>query len=351
MFVNQWLPRFSSLVIAFAFAALFSTPVLASSVVLQTSFGDVEIELFDQETPQTVANFLEYVNSGDYASSFIHRSMPGFIIQGGGYTFIDGIVGEVPTNPPVANEPGISNLRGTIAMAKQPGNPDSATSQWFINLGDNSANLDGQNGGFTVFGQVSAEDMDIIDAIAALEVWNAGAPFTNLPLIDYPGSGNISDEYLVMTGLEVSNDFPINPGLNDAWYNPETSGQGFLISVFPEIESMFLAWFTFDTERPDPSVNAFLGDPGHRWLTAQGEFSGNKAVLKIYVTEGGIFDSGTPVPVARQDGTMTVEFSDCTAGTVSYDIPSIDRQGVIPIERIVSDNVPLCEALAAPSGE
>jgi cyclophilin family peptidyl-prolyl cis-trans isomerase len=345
------LPRLSSLLFAFVFIGLFSAPVLASSVVLQTSLGEVEIELFDQETPQTVANFLNYVNSGAFASSFIHRSMPGFIIQGGGYTFIDGAVGEVPTNPPVANEPGISNLRGTIAMAKQGGDPNSATSQWFINLADSSENLDGQNGGFTVFGQVTGDGMDVIDAIAALRVWNAGAPFTNLPLIDYPGSGSISDEYLVMTDLEVSSDFPINPGLNDAWYNPQTSGQGFLISVFPEIESMFLAWFTFDTERPDPSVNAFLGDPGHRWLTAQGEYSGNKATLKIYVTEGGIFDSGTPVPAARQDGTMTVEFSDCTAGTVSYDIPSIGRQGVIPIERTVPDNVALCEALAAPPEE
>ena len=351
MFVNQWLPRLSGVLIAWAFTALISSPVLASSVLLQTPLGDVEIELFDQETPQTVANFLEYVNSGDYASTFIHRSMPGFVIQGGGYTFIDGAVGQVPTNPPVVNAPGISNLRGTVAMAKQPGDPNSATSQWFINLADNSENLDGQNGGFTVFGQVSAEDMDVVDAIAALRVWNASALFTDLPLIDYPGSGDINDEYLVMTDIEEIDDFPINPGLNDAWFNPETSGQGFLISVFPEIESMFLAWFTFDTERPDPSVDAFLGDPGHRWLTAQGDYSGNKAVLKIFVTEGGIFDSGTPVPEARQDGSMTVEFSDCTAGTVSYDIPSVGRQGVIPIERIVPDNVPLCEALASPPEE
>ncbi len=115
----------------------------------------MEIDLFEEETPETVANFLNYVNDGDYANTFIHRSVAGFVIQGGGFTFIDGERQSVPTDPPVVNEPGISNLRGTIAMAKLSGDPNSATSQWFINLADNAENLDGQNGGFTVFGQVT----------------------------------------------------------------------------------------------------------------------------------------------------------------------------------------------------
>jgi len=139
--------------------------------------------------------------------------------------------------------------------------------------------------------------------------------------------------------------FMINAGLNDAWYNPETGGQGMLISVFPDAGILFLAWFTYDIERPPEDVTALLGEPGHRWLTAQGAFAEDRAVLDIWLTSGGVFDSGDP-PVSRiRDGTMIVEFTGCNSGSVSYDIASVDLQGVVPIERIVLDNVPLCEEL------
>jgi len=337
--------------ICLAFAVLASGPVLATNVTLQTPFGDVDIELFDEEAPNTVANFLNYVRDGDYANSFIHRSVPGFVVQGGGFEYIDGEPRAIPTDPAVINEPGISNTRGTIAMAKVGGDPNSATSQWYINVTDNSADLDTANGGFTVFGRVTGNGMEIVDAINALQTWNAGSPFNELPLIDYPGSGAITDDFLVMVDIAERSSFQINPGLNDAWFNAETNGQGFLITVFPAIETVFLAWFTFDTERPDESVTAMLGEPGHRWLTAQGSYSGNQAVLDIFSTEGGIFDSTTPVPESFPDGTMVVEFSDCNAGTVTYDIPSVERQGVISIKRISLDNVSLCEQLAEQSAD
>jgi sugar lactone lactonase YvrE len=144
--------------------------------------------------------------------------------------------------------------------------------------------------------------------------------------------------------------FEINPGLNDAWYNPATSGQGFLVSVFPEIQQLFLAWFTFDIERPPEDVTAMLGDPGHRWLTAQGPYDGDTANLTIFVTEGGVFDSAEP-PTSTDpagDGTMTLEFLGCTEGLVNYEITSLGISGEIPIQRIVQDNVPLCEALTDP---
>ena len=337
--------------ICLSMAMFLSAPVFATNVIMQTPFGAVEIELFDEETPETVANFLTYVNDGDYVNSFIHRSDPGFVLQGGGFTFVDGAPVAIPTDPPVINEPGISNLRGTVAMAKLGDDPNSATSQWFFNLADNSANLDNTNGGFTVFGQVTGNGMDVIDQIAALQVWNGGGAFSELPLIDYPGSGQATEDNMVMIDIEEVNDFLINPGLNDAWYYPVTDGQGFLIIVYPLREEIFIAWFTYDTVRPDDSVTAILGEPGHRWLTAQGPYAGNKAVLNIFVTEGGIFDAGTPVPVTTQDGTIIIEFSDCTAGTITYDIPSVDRQGVIPIQRITPDNVSLCEALGAQATE
>lgn len=142
--------------------------------------------------------------------------------------------------------------------------------------------------------------------------------------------------------------FQINPGLNDAWYNELTAGQGFLITVFPELNQLFLAWFTYDTERPPDDVDAFLGEPGHRWLTAQGPYQGDTANLTLFVTEGGIFDSAEPVPFTDPagDGTITVEFADCKEAILDYSIKSLGISGQIPIQRIVLDNVALCEALS-----
>jgi cyclophilin family peptidyl-prolyl cis-trans isomerase len=150
--------------------------------------GIINVVLFDQTgtgAPLTVQNFQSYVNTGSYTNSFIHRSIPGFIVQGGGYTYNNSTLGTILSNAPVQNEFSTqrSNLRGTIAMAKLGNNPNSATNQWFFNLADNSSNLNNQNGGFTVFGQaLGASDLTTIDAIAAVRTYNAGGAFTNLPL-------------------------------------------------------------------------------------------------------------------------------------------------------------------------
>ena len=136
----------------------------------------------------------------------------------------------------------------------------------------------------------------------------------------------------------------MNAGLNDAWYYPVTNGQGFLITVFPEIGYVSLSWFTYDTVRPDAGVTANLGEPGHRWLNALGAYSGNQAVMDISITSGGLFDTQTEVTEVI-DGTIILTFSDCRTGTVEYDIPSINQQGTVPIQRVVGDNIPLCEAL------
>ncbi len=141
----------------------------------------------------------------------------------------------------------------------------------------------------------------------------------------------------------------LNAGLNDAWFNPATGGQGFFIIVFPEKKQVFMAWFTYDTERPAEDVVALLGEPGHRWLTAQGPYDGNTANLTIFVTEGGVFDAAEPAASTdlAGDGTMTLEFADCTEGLVNYEITSLGISGEIPIQRIVPDKIALCEALAA----
>lgn len=176
----------------------------ATVVEVRTVLGDVQINLFDETTPQTVDNFLSYVNSGAYANNAVHRSEPGFVVQAGGFTYNNSIpLDQVATGMAVQNEPRLSNVRGTIAMAKRGGDPNSATSQWFINLADNSANLDVQNGGFTVFGQVLGNGMDVFDAIAALPRFNLGGATTAIPLRDYSASDlsnnvEITDDHLVI---------------------------------------------------------------------------------------------------------------------------------------------------------
>jgi len=143
-------------------------------------------------------------------------------------------------------------------------------------------------------------------------------------------------------------DFPINEGLNDAWYNPLTPGQGFFITVFPEIQSMFIAWFTFDTTRPAAEIEAILGEPGHRWLTAFGPYTGDSARLNVELTEGGLFDSAQPQVSQSGDGIIEVDFIGCNEGIIHFeDIGSSNIDGDIPIERIALDNVPFCEELTA----
>ncbi|MCQ8878636.1 peptidylprolyl isomerase [Pseudoalteromonas shioyasakiensis] len=154
------------LLLASALAALSFT-THASVVEMHTSQGTITINLFDQHTPKTVENFLSYVVNESYNQTVIHRSVEDFVIQGGGFTFTDDFEA-IETQPAVINEPALSNVKGTIAMAKLGSNENSATSQWFFNLKDNSANLDVQNGGFTVFGQITEDSYEVIDAIAEL---------------------------------------------------------------------------------------------------------------------------------------------------------------------------------------
>lgn len=140
----------------------------------------------------------------------------------------------------------------------------------------------------------------------------------------------------------------INAGMNDTWRNIDTRGQGFFVTVFPDIQKVFVGWFTYDVERPPANVTAIMGDPGARWLTAFGPYSGDTATLDIELTQGGIFDSHDPVPTQGPDGTMVVTFTSCNEGTVTYNIPSVPVSGTIPITRVANDNVPVCEALSPP---
>ncbi len=152
-----------------AFGALLwcSQTWAEKTVSLKTDLGTIVIALFEQEAPASVANFLNYVNSGYYDGTIIHRIEPNFLIQGGGFTFD---FQRKPPNEPVINEAanGLLNVRGTVAMARK-NDPDSATSQFFINLQHNTTlDRDENRAGYTVFGEV-IEGMDVIDAISQVE--------------------------------------------------------------------------------------------------------------------------------------------------------------------------------------
>ena len=190
-------------------AAAFDLAGVTGSVVrFSNNVGaDIYAELFDaageervRTTPLTVANFLAYLDSGRYTNSIIHRSVPNFVVQGGGFSLTDSgfdLVNPIPQFDPVANEAGNTNNRGTMAMAKLGGDPDSATNQFFFSVADNAANLDNQNGGFTVFARVLGDGMTVVDAIAALPRFNAGSPFDELPTIDLGDPNVIAQENLV----------------------------------------------------------------------------------------------------------------------------------------------------------
>ncbi len=145
----------------------------------------------------------------------------------------------------------------------------------------------------------------------------------------------------------AGNTFLINNAISDAWFDPATDGQGFFIVVWEGSSFVFLSWFTYDTQRPPADVVAMLGEPGHRWLTAQGTYSGDTATLDVFVSSGGTFDSATPEVTNVQDGTITITWTDCNSGILTYDIPSQSLSGEILIQRIVLSNVTACESAQA----
>ena len=152
----------------------------APRVKLATSAGDIVVELAPEKAPKTVANFLQYVNDKHYDGTVFHRVIDGFMIQGGGFT---ADMRQKPTRAPVPLEAsnGLKNAKYTIAMART-GDPNSATSQFFINVKDNTM-LDAPNPdgyGYTVFGKV-VSGADVVDKIRAVQTGNKGG-MQNVPL-------------------------------------------------------------------------------------------------------------------------------------------------------------------------
>ena len=255
------------------------------------------IELFDYESPEfinteiTAENFLKYVDDNSYKNSFFHRAVNGFVLQGGGFYLYEDQEGglyydEIESKGTIKNEPGNSNTKGTIAMAKVGGDPNSATSQWFINLSDNSNNLDNQNGGFTVFGRILGSGMDAIEGLEIkglneIEYFNLGyylmgSVFSNLPLWEKVSIDKVSsNDFIVIENIEALNEnsliesykYNLRVKATDEFDNSLT--HDLVISVKNIDES--ISAITGSVKENTTAVHTFTKDEDVTWSIAEGD--------------------------------------------------------------------------------
>lgn len=274
----------------------------AITALFETPQGNFEMELFESDAPVTVENFLSYIEDGSYADSFIHRSEANFVLQGGSYTYTDGILGEVVAKSAIVNEFSRPNTHGTIAMAKLPGNANSATSSWFINLSDNTI-LDTENSGYTVFGEVTSDaGLDVIHAIASLPVYNAGSAFGTMPLINFSGTGTILSENLVITNISIPT------SLNEI-HNVGVSNSVNFPNPAPADNVQFTV--TVANSGPEAASNVTVQNPVPAGMTLTGAPS---------VSQGS-FNSSTGI---WQIGPMT------SSGSVTMTLPAKPQQFTVP---------------------
>ena len=327
-----------------------------TTVYVNTVLGSFSIELLDDVSPNTVANFLNYVRDGDYDGTFFHRAIPGFILQGGGFSMgTDGEVSEVPSDPPVANEFRLSNIRGTIAMAKVGGNPNSATNQWFVNLADNSANLDAQNGGFTVFARVRGDGMDIVDAIVAQPISNFGGVFSDTPTIDY-FSGAVSREHLVnINSMTVIESTLMSTGIASPASAPTGASVLFTVTVTPGTNPASTGiTVTADLSSIGGSAAQTLFDDG-----TNGDVVSGDNVFSFLATVGSGTSSGAHSITVNVSDSISRTGTTSLALTVSPDqtfsVPdrggiSLISQGTSPALRIGYGQVETDNGMAPPAG-
>jgi peptidyl-prolyl cis-trans isomerase A (cyclophilin A) len=227
-------------------------------VNFSSNMGDFSVELFDDTAPITVANFLNYVNSGRYDNLLVHRNWSGFVIQAG-LARVDHDLGElvlIPTDPNIVNEFRVSNTRGTIAMAILGSDPNSANSQWFINVGSNSF-LDSQSGGSTAFGRVLGNGMEVVDTINRLDTPHINLAAigidTDLPLINWFGDiVNLVNLVTVTVSVAPPAAVTLAPNYFDA-----VSG---LLNVTVDAGASGLATLSFEVvaTEPDATIKALL---------------------------------------------------------------------------------------------
>lgn len=242
----------SSLLLLFAFAPIFAQTTTAPTVRFKTTLGDIDVLLLPGLAPKTVENFLGYMNKKAYDNSVFHRSVQGFIIQGGGFSAALPNLTAIPADPPVVNEYRESNIRGTIAMAKLGDDPNSATNQWFFNLSNsNAAILNNQNGGFTVFGRiVDSASLAVMDRLAAVPVPSPSplaSPFNEIPLQNFNGTLVASNLLVVNSVTQIETGPP--PTLSDGGVQTAGAFGGYKIAApgsYLEIFGTNLADLTVD---------------------------------------------------------------------------------------------------------
>lgn len=276
---NQVLPAEASS-LNLALADVFQIDGITGSLVKLTTNGKGKanalfVELFDapspaatRTTPLTAANFLSYLESGAYDGTVFHRLEPGFVLQGGGFKLpaSAGVAPEaIAQGPAVPNEPGNSNVRGTVAMAKLGGDPNSATNQFFFNLANNAENLNLQNGGFTVFGRLVGNSLSLLDRLTATPVFNAGVLFDSLPLQGYKPSKPGSDQQ----PIQPSNFLAITKAESSGAFAYRVKAKGASAVVDPISGALELRWTTPPTKATNVSVQATsLLDPKQSYRTS-----------------------------------------------------------------------------------
>ncbi len=243
---------------------------------------------------------------------------------------------------PGANRDNRMNGRVTVESAQAPPTADfsSSCTDLSCSFTDQSSDSDGTIASWSWdFGDGAMSSMQNPDHTYA----SAGTFPVGLTVTDNDGDSDSTSKNVTVT---EATGFLINAAISDAWFFPDTAGQGFFIIVWEDSGLVFLAWFTYDTERPPEDVMAILGEEGHRWVTALGPYDGDPALLDIFLSSGMILDSAEPPVTTEQleGATIWITWSSCEKGVLEYNIPSLELSGEIPIQRIVDDNVAACEA-------
>lgn len=182
-------------------------------VRFKTNLGDIDVQMLPAAAPLSVTNFLGYAKRGDYNNTIFHRSVAGFVVQGGGYNTSRA---PITSGSSVRLEYRDANVRGTLAMARSS-SINSATNEWFFNTVDNTRTLGTSNGGgYTVFGKiVNPAGLSVMDRIAGVPIYNFGAPFDTLPLQNYRTGTPTTANYVVVTSVAVLEASSFVPTINE----------------------------------------------------------------------------------------------------------------------------------------
>lgn len=329
-----------------------------TAVRWETTKGNIDFLLYPSLAPLAVANFMAYVNAGDYENVFFHRHVSNFVLQAGGFAAVNSLT-SVEGRPSPLNEPGISNLQWTIAAAKlgarssaannaiktayananfgqelnddafgYMGNPDSATTDIFINLNDNASNLDNQNGGFTSYGRVSEGTRATVTTIRGLPVGNYGGALSSLPVdaASAPSSPTFTQLVKINRALAI-------PTLNYSVDNLSTS----VASVVVENNQLKLKGLT----------------AGTRSVTVTARDLDNKAITQTFTIT---VDAGYQTPIiTKQPISQTITASANTNATFSVEASGSNlsyqwRKNEVPINTETFSTLTLTNVTAAAVG-